>query len=331
MNNKLVYESVDTFINEEKDPQKSGVIRNAFKYIKTAPGRSLRRKRARYVMQKYKIKIIKDIDKIAKKYKDGLSKLISRIENRILAVDGNSKIPTQSSKINIQARDEVIKSKRYEDILNDTRNTLEDVLTKLKDTCNKVIEHYAKAINDRLERGGTLTGVEFYPEEKVVLLNEWRSIEADINEYIDEKLDEFIDDIYVSQLEDIKSQLKQYIEQFSYYKSNSFNTQSNDKTQLDPDELNVLRFMESVKLKLGNTYELDIQKIQNDKLRKTLEIKNLNKFSFWVDPNTRDIYVKFTGSGPYVLKHIPFDGLKIGHEDFTYKKFITILTNAIKN
>jgi len=272
--NKLIYESVDSYIVEAgEETEKTGLVRRALKYAKTAPARALRKQRARSVMEKYKIKIQKDIDISMNKYASSFSNLIEKIENRIIRVDNSilktkRKTPktTIASKINLADRgEEEYKAKRYDDILQEVRNSIEDILKKAKDASNKIIEHYAKAINDRIERVGTLTGVEFYPEEKTMLINEWKNIEDEVNVYIENKLVDFIDNIQVSQLEDIKAQLKSYVEDFGLFHSNALNFEEEEGLESNIDKSNPTKLeiwnkfrnlAQSNKLELNKPYKM---------------------------------------------------------------------------
>lgn len=248
MEGKLVFESVDFYLNEAEDEKKRGVIRRAGKYVATMPARALRKARAKAIMEKYKNRSFRDIDKIIAKYSSNLPKIVEKVENRIENVQksletsksgkATRKSKSLSSRINLmdKGEDDII-AKRYEDISNEIRNYIEDLLRKLRDACNKVTEHYAKSISDRIERAGTITGVEFYPEDKTMLASLWKLKEDDINSYIESKLAEFIDAFDLTKMEDIKAQLSQFVEKHGRYHSSAFyDVQKETEVDLNPGD-----------------------------------------------------------------------------------------------
>jgi hypothetical protein len=117
----------------------------------------------------------------------------------------------------------------------------------MKESADTQLKVYADSLNNRLERKGTITGVEFLPEDKTNLLAEWKIIEDDINYEIQSKLLSFLDNDIMNNLDELKADVKEFIEQqkpFSY----KFNVkdESSDPAQIvDEEENKVLKHITS--------------------------------------------------------------------------------------
>lgn len=197
---KLVCESLQEyrFLNEAKGDDDHGVIKGAWRTIKSAPGRALRRKRARSIMQKYSRKIGEKLQKVVDKYQVNIEKLLEKTTNSINNID-----TTKSNEIQARQR---------EDILEDMVESFKGVLTNLKEGMQDQLKVYAESLQARLERPGTVTGSEFSPEDKTALMSEWKIVEAGINQEIQSKLINLIDNPNVAKFTEVKAELKEFIE-----------------------------------------------------------------------------------------------------------------------
>jgi len=74
------------------------------------------------------------------------------------------------------------------------------------------------------------------PEDKTNLLAEWKSVEEEINYYIETKLLDFIDYIKVAELSEIKSELKQFIEDQRGYKHSFGSNQVSEPADINSPE-----------------------------------------------------------------------------------------------
>ena len=246
---KVVNESLDSFISERKkasayfNPGKPssasssytshGPIRNTIKVARTAPARALRRKRARKIMEKYKNKIIKKIDKVLNKYIKNLDIIEEKVNNRISRIK-SSNLPEES------------KSNQYEELLRDLRSSMENILHVARNTANKYLEVYSEAIRDRLQRKGTITGTEFTPEDKILLLGEWQYVEDEINYYVEKKLLDFLDYKPIEGLSEIKAKLRSFIEGQKGYVDTWNPNESDPITLSDPDQKKIWNYFEAV-------------------------------------------------------------------------------------
>ena len=234
---KLVCESLDSFLAEKKwgdEDNPGGPVSNAFKAIRSAPARALRRKRARSIMQKYKLKIEGKIDEILQRYMKNASLLEDKIAERVNRVKASS-------------MSEDAKSHQYDDILDDLRSSMEGILRSAREAVNEYIKTYEDSFQQRLDRPGSITGTQFMPEDKTNLLSEWKSVIEELNYYIQTRLLDFVDLVSISELSGIKSELKQFIEDQRGYKGGWNNSQDSDPSSIiDPDEQKVWQYFENI-------------------------------------------------------------------------------------
>jgi hypothetical protein len=195
---KLVCESLEefNFLVEAKEGE-HGIGSGVWKAVKTAPGRILRKSRARNIIQKYQKKLTQRINAIVPKYEPNIAKLVEKIKNRIAQIN-----PTAS---------EEIQKNQKEDILDDMKDNMKSLLDSMKTAMEEQLKIYAESLHDRLTRTGTITGVDFFPEEKTALLSEWKVVEENINKLIQEKLINLLDNVNIKDFQEMKAELEEYI------------------------------------------------------------------------------------------------------------------------
>jgi len=242
---KLVNESIDAFIFEAKDDESHGMISGAWKSFKTAPKRALRRSRARKIMQKYKNKIITKVDSIIEKYVKNIDALINKAKNRIEFINASGGV-------------EEVKADQMQDLVDDVKDTFQGILKTIRSTIEEQIKVFADGLGNRLERKGTVTGVEFSPEDKTNLLSEWKSVEGELNYYVETKMLDLLDNIKISQLAELKAEMKDFIEKqkpFSY-RIRTKDESSDETTVRDSVQRKVLNYVTSAGAAFDTTYAI---------------------------------------------------------------------------
>ena len=205
---KLVCESLQEYnnVNEASD-DKHGPIKGTYRAIKSAPGRILRKKRARNVMLKYKTKILKKFNALTEKFLPRIRETVEHATNAINNID-----PENDS--NIQAQ-------QQQSILDDFTKNLQNILTSLNNSLSEQLKVFADSLHLRLERAGTITGVEFTPENKTTLLSEWKIIESELQSEILKIFTNLIDDPFITKHAEVEAKIKQFVDKFGRYSSSS--------------------------------------------------------------------------------------------------------------
>jgi len=232
---KLVCESLEEYnllLSEAEGDSKSklGPLTGTVHAVKTAPGRVLRKARAKMVMTKYKQKLIKKINNIIPKYKQNLEQIVAKINNRLNQIQ-SSGVPEPEKKAQMETV--------HEELQQTMRQTLENI----RKAMDEQLRVYAESLQNRLEREGTITGVKFYPEEKTNLLSHWRMIETEINALIQKNLIDLLDDVNIVGFQETKAKLEAEIRKI---RGNTYVTDVEipaDATILTGDEQKLYEFI----------------------------------------------------------------------------------------
>jgi len=272
---QIVCESLQEYrvLTEAKDSEKHGAVSGIWRAVKTAPGRALRRSRARSIMKKYENKIKGKLQKILDKYKPNIKNLIKRTEESIN---------------NINTSPSNIRSLQKEALLDDMVDSMKAILTSIKEAMQEQLKVYAESLNSRLERAGTITGVEFLPEDKTTLISEWKIVETEINKQIQNHLIDLISDPDISKFSKIKATLKDYINRNirSYNYDFGADDKESDESTLSSEEKKLWTMITNRKIHNDNI-EFDRPYPIDSYEWKHLKIGPLyaNKIEFKIDSN----------------------------------------------
>jgi len=241
---KLVCESLEEFnILKEAEGEK-GFLPGIQKTIVTAPGRVLRKARAKQIIGKYKRKLISKIEKIFPKYPPIIKNLVDRTKKRLSYIDPST--------------GDEIKGNQLEDILSDLEDSMKQTLVTAKSSMEEQLKVYADSFHNRLERAGTVTNVEFFPEEKANLLSLWKFVEDEINRLIRDKLISLMDNLDISEFQKIKANLQTMIKQAKgyYYSSDDEESSEDENLVAGSDEEKLYQYIKSQTIK-GQKIEFD--------------------------------------------------------------------------
>jgi len=290
---KLVCESLQEYRLNEAEGDKHGMISGLVHAAKTYPGRLLRSARTRSIIQKYKIKLFRKINLIPPKYIPTLNKLIQKTQNRL-------------ENINPGDSEELQKNQKV-DILDDMKDYMKGILDKLKGAMDNQLKVYDDALHQRLDRPGTITGVEFYPEEKTALLSEWQAVQDQITDYIQSKIVELMDNPFIKQYQEIKGELEEYIKSQDRWHS-SYDDESSDPSKVtDRDQKQILDILEKSGFQPKTPYKvLDASNFQEPPTRGAFfeysNDKNGNIFYWFVRPNAKGKYIVEPQSMQYFVR-----------------------------
>lgn len=239
---KLLCESLDEFRLMEAEGDKPGMIGGLVKAAKTYPGRKLRTIRTKSIIQKYKIKLINKINAIPAKYIPTLNKLIQKTQSRLDAINPGESDERQRN--------------QKQDILDDMKDYMKGILDKLKGAMDNQLKVYDEALHARLDRAGTITGVEFYPEEKTALLSQWQAVQDQITDHIQSKIVSLMDNDFIQQFQEIKAELEEYIKNKDPWHSMYDDGGSDDESQVAGIQKQVLDAIKNDGFELKQPYKV---------------------------------------------------------------------------
>ena len=274
---KLVCESLEEYYLLEAESG-GNFLQRTGKAAITYPGRLLRSIRAKGVMGKYKNAMTKKVDVLMQKYFNSFKQFVSKIENKIQMIE----------KQNV---DDAAKIKQKEELVQDLDKALTRIISQMQTGVENIIKIYADNFAQRVERKGTLTGVEFMPEEKTALQADWQSMEQGVHQHIQEETLKLIDDIKLDALSSIKAKLESEIEAHKYQTRSLWGAGKGSKRKsVTDDPSNISKLGKAGEefdaySYLKNLYTSTFK--QNFELDKIYSIKNSNIF-----PDANNTYTK---------------------------------------
>jgi len=269
---KLLCESLDEFRLMEAEGEKRGMVGGLVHAVKTYPGRVLRTARTKAIIQKYKVKLINKINVIPPKYVPTLNKLIQKTQVRLDAINPGESDERQRN--------------MKQDILDDMEAYMKGILDKLKGAMDNQLKVYDDALHARLDRAGTLTGVEFYPEEKTALLSQWQGVQDQITDHIQQKIVELMDNPFISQYQEIKAELEEYIKNKDPWHSTYADDGNDDESKVSGVQKQILEAIKNDGFELKKPYKV-IQPANFDPPKPTTS----NYVMFALDKNYYVYYV----------------------------------------
>lgn len=290
----------------ESQNDSDSMPKRVYRFIKTLPARKLRKLRALQLMNSYEKKIKYKIDKILPKYKPNLIHLIKTTQQNIKKIDSTF------------SNEKIKRIKK--DIVYDLNKNLQNLLNSIKTSMQDQVKLYSSNIQDRINKEGTITGVNFYPEEKLELLSKWQEIEDNINKYIQDILINLLNSPELAQYQEIKLELEDYVSNTHRYNmrfDDDYDDEDEDEDEYNEDIDDI--FISDTNQELNNKNAIDLLKQLDIKLNTPYFIVDKIFFEdpkppkgsyikFKIDPNSKRLYYIFGMINPRTDEFTPLRG-----------------------
>ena len=287
---KNLFHEIDDILNEADE---HGMVGGLYKAVKTYPGRVLRKVRTRGIMKKYQKKLMDKISAIPPKYVPNLNKLIEKTQKRLDAIDpGESDERQRNQKI---------------DILDDLKDYMKELLNKLKAAMDNQLKIYDDALHARLDRPGTITGVEFYPEEKTALLSEWQAVQDQVTDFIHSQLINMMDNAFISKFQEIKAELEEFINSRDKWRS-AYDKEEFDESKIkDPTQKQIYDILKTTGFEPKTPYKI----LKRDAFEEPAPVNsfflynadaNGNIFYWFATVNSKGAYIMVPQSKQYFTR-----------------------------